>query len=152
MVAFTALYASLVFSAGVSAQAAAGAVAAPASGGSKSPAIAVLEPDAAQVTGTIFFFQPDPNGPVTVTGQLFGLDANAERGIHIHQFGDLTNKCTSTGEHWNPSNTTHGNITNPLTTRHRGDLGNFRTNENGEATLNITDVVGGLSLYGDENI
>lgn len=29
-------------------------------------------------------------------------------GMHIHQFGDTTNGCTSNGVHYNPFNETHG--------------------------------------------
>ncbi|TFL01238.1 superoxide dismutase [Pterulicium gracile] len=143
MIVLTALFVSLLISNGVSAQAAAAAGFVSRSPSSvryipldlgciwTSRAFAVLEPDAAQVTGTIFFTQPNPNGPVTVTGQLFGLDPNAERGIHIHRFGNLTQKCESTGEHWNAANTTHGDISNPFTSRHRGDLGTLKPTRTG---------------------
>jgi Cu-Zn family superoxide dismutase len=46
--------------------------------------------------------------------------------IHIHEYGDLTEGCKSTGSHYNPYNTPHGSI---LYTeeRHVGDLiNNFK--------------------------
>lgn len=44
-------------------------------------------------------------------------------GMHVHQFGDTTNGCMSTGAHFNPGSCAHGA---PLdVTRHVGDLGNI---------------------------
>lgn len=31
-------------------------------------------------------------------------------GFHIHELGDLSNGCNSTGSHYNPLNKNHGNI------------------------------------------
>ena len=51
--------------------------------------------------------------------------------IHIHEYGDLTNGCKSTGEHYNPTNDFHGSYSFPMSPRHAGDLiNNFRLNEN----------------------
>lgn len=43
------------------------------------------------------------SSPVKITGEITGNDANAERGFHIHTFGDLSNGCVSAGPHWNVS-------------------------------------------------
>ncbi|KAG7439116.1 uncharacterized protein BT62DRAFT_1019563 [Guyanagaster necrorhizus] len=40
--------------------------------------------------------------------------------------GNLTDDCTSVGEHYNSFNT-HGGPTNPITKRHVGDLGNIQS-------------------------
>jgi len=110
-------------------------------------AVAVLT-GPSNVTGTVRFFQPDPRGPVTVEGNLKGLDANALRGFHVHQTGDLTNGCLSAGAHHNPFNTNHGGPNDRV--RHAGDLGNIRSDGNGEAIFTITDFH--LSLNGPRSI
>ncbi|KAG8739020.1 hypothetical protein FRC10_006248 [Ceratobasidium sp. 414] len=54
--------------------------------GAPSPAVhavAVLSSLNSNVTGTVYFSQPSPIGPVFITGELKNLDPNAERGFHI---------------------------------------------------------------------
>lgn len=50
----------------------------------------------AGVSGTITFTQSD-DGPTTVVGDIEGLAAG-KHGFHIHEFGDTTNGCMSTGK------------------------------------------------------
>lgn len=45
------------------------------------------------------FEQSSESSPTTVSWDITGHDPNAERGMHIHQFGDNTNGCTSAGPH-----------------------------------------------------
>ncbi len=52
-----------------------------------------------KITGTVTFEQATESSPTTITWDITGNDANAERGMHIHQFGDNTNGCTSAGPH-----------------------------------------------------
>lgn len=52
-----------------------------------------------KVTGTVTFEQASETANTTVTWNITGHDANAERGMHVHQFGDNTNGCTSAGPH-----------------------------------------------------
>jgi Cu/Zn superoxide dismutase len=61
-------------------------------------AVAVVRGDS-KVTGTITFEQESESAPTTVTWDISGHDANAQRGMHIHTFGDNTNGCTSAGPH-----------------------------------------------------
>ena len=60
--------------------------------------VAVLRGDA-KVSGTVTFEQDSESAPTRITYDLTGNDANAERGFHIHTFGDNTNGCTSAGPH-----------------------------------------------------
>ena len=65
--------------------------------------------------------QDDPSGATTVVGDITGL-APGKHGLHVHEFGDTTNGCMSTGPHFNPNKMTHGAPTDAV--RHAGDLGN----------------------------
>ena len=60
--------------------------------------VAVLRGDS-KVTGTVTFEQTSESSPTTITFDISGNDASAERGMHVHQFGDNTNGCTSAGPH-----------------------------------------------------
>lgn len=51
------------------------------------------------VKGVVKFEQADENSPTTVSWDISGNDANAERGMHVHVYGDNTNGCTSAGGH-----------------------------------------------------
>merc|ERR1712225_125739 len=102
-------------------------------------AIAVLKGEG-KVTGKAIFTQESEGSPVTVTGEITGNDPNAQRGFHIHTFGDLSNGCTSAGPHFNPAGKKHGNIADEE--RHAGDLGNVQSDAEGVIKLNITDDLG----------
>jgi len=60
--------------------------------------VAVLRGDA-NVKGVVTFEQSSESSPTTITYDITGNDPNAERGIHVHAFGDNTNGCTSAGPH-----------------------------------------------------
>ncbi|KDR82890.1 hypothetical protein GALMADRAFT_238526 [Galerina marginata CBS 339.88] len=109
-------------------------------------AVVVLRGDSS-VTGTVTFRQRS-KGPVTISGKIQGLSPNALRGFHVHQLGDLSGGCLSAGSHFNPYGKTHGPPT--ASTRHVGDLGNIKTDENGEANFEFTDHL--ISLQGPNSI
>ncbi|XP_071087630.1 uncharacterized protein [Haliotis cracherodii] len=98
----------------------------------KEYATCIVQPDPAapyKVTGTVDFSQMDFCGLygdllIKVTLKGFPIsDPVKEHGMHVHQYGDLSNGCTSTGGHYNPFNMTHGA---PLDEkRHVGDFGNI---------------------------
>ena len=48
-----------------------------------------------------------------------------DHGFHIHDFGDFSDGCMSTGAHFNPLNMTHGDRMDEM--RHLGDMGNVRS-------------------------
>jgi Cu-Zn family superoxide dismutase len=56
--------------------------------------------------GTIEFSDAGAAG-VRIKGTLTGLTPG-QHGFHIHQFGDTTNGCASTGGHYNPKGVNHG--------------------------------------------
>lgn len=55
------------------------------------------------VTGVLQLVQDGPNAPVVISGNLTGLTPG-QHGFHIHEKGDLSNGCLSTGGHFNPFN------------------------------------------------
>merc|ERR1719229_191713 len=60
-----------------------------------------------------------------------GLPPNTNHGLHVHQFADFSDGCTSTKDHWNPENNNHGAATDRF--KHLGDLGNILSDDAGEA-------------------
>lgn len=52
--------------------------------------------------GTATITQQFEGGPVIIEGLIFNLKPNSLFGLHVHERGDLTNACDSTGAHFNP--------------------------------------------------
>jgi len=109
-------------------------------------AVVVLQ--GTSVAGTVTFQQSSPKGSVKVSGDIQGLSSNALHGFHVHQFGDLSDGCVSAGPHFNPFGKTHGAPTS--SSRHVGDLGNIKTDEDGVANFEISDHL--ISLNGPNSI
>ncbi|AQZ15543.1 SOD1 (YJR104C) [Zygosaccharomyces parabailii] len=112
-------------------------------------AVAVLRGDAG-VSGVVNFEQASEKDPVNITYEISGNSPNAQRGFHIHEFGDNTNGCTSAGPHFNPLGKTHG--APEADVRHVGDLGNVATDASGVAkgtkTDNLVKLLGPNSVLG----
>ncbi|KAH7885330.1 superoxide dismutase [Phlebopus sp. FC_14] len=106
-------------------------------------AVVVLKGDS-PVIGSVVFEQSSKDGPVTITGKIENLDPSSKRGFHIHELGDLTGGCMSTGSHFNPYGNTHGAPSDSV--RHVGDLGNILSDEYGTASFSFSDNV--ISLNG----
>ncbi|KAI9280437.1 copper/zinc superoxide dismutase [Sporodiniella umbellata] len=95
------------------------------------------------VTGTIHFSQESYESNTRIHINITGL-IPGEHGIHIHQFGDLSQGCASTGSHYNPFNHTHGGP--EAQTRHVGDFGNIIADATtGLAILNLNSSLVKLS-------
>ncbi|KAK1435118.1 hypothetical protein QVD17_00878 [Tagetes erecta] len=97
-------------------------------------AVAVLK-GTSTVEGVVTLTQQD-DGPTTVNVKITGLTPGPH-GFHLHEFGDTTNGCISTGPHFNPNGLTHGAPEDEV--RHAGDLGNIIANADGVAEATIVD-------------
>ncbi|XP_041045055.1 extracellular superoxide dismutase [Cu-Zn]-like [Carcharodon carcharias] len=103
-----------------------------------------LAADLPAVSGYIVFYQNGPWDQLQAYFQLAGFPQDAEqpnRAIHVHQFGDLSGGCSSTGPHFNPLNVNHPN--------HPGDFNNFQV-RNGMINKHLKNLR--ASLYGMNTI
>ncbi|MBG7630928.1 MAG: superoxide dismutase family protein [Bacteroidetes bacterium] len=89
------------------------------------------------VAGTVVFTKN--NGEVKMVALLSNLE-EGEHAIHLHDKAD----CSSTdgksaGGHWNPTGQPHGKW-GDATGFHKGDIGNFKADANGNGTITfVTD-------------
>lgn len=94
------------------------------------------------ISGNIHFHQCAKNTAVKVTIQLKGFIPNKTHAIHIHEFGDLRQGCSSLGSHFNPDNTTHGSYLYPNNSRHAGDMINNITSDSyGNVFIDYDDLI-----------
>ncbi|MEU4213205.1 superoxide dismutase family protein [Streptomyces sp. NPDC026206] len=111
-------------------------------------AVAVLRGEPG-VSGIATFEQAAEGAPTRIQIEVHGL-APGKHGVHIHEFGDITNGLTSTGAHYNPHGHQHAGPQDAA--RHAGDLGNIEAPSGDVARLDITDkqvqLIGPLSVVG----
>ncbi|XP_037269268.1 superoxide dismutase [Cu-Zn] isoform X1 [Rhipicephalus microplus] len=88
-------------------------------------------------------FHQKPFSFVKLHGNITNLP-HGKHGFHVHEYGDLSKGCASTGAHYNPLRMPHGGPKDRK--RHVGDLGNIEADQNGTALFNMTDRL--LSLNG----
>jgi Cu-Zn family superoxide dismutase len=122
-------------------------------------AIAVF--DTKKIKGTVCFIQKSSSQPVTIQVDLHGLRKNGIHGFHIHEYGDMSDQCTSMCDHFNPTKSNHGGPQSKI--RHVGDLGNLHSDSNGVSKYEFTDplikltgtkfnIIGrGLIIHEDED-
>ncbi len=95
-------------------------------------AVAVFTGD---IHGTVHFTERKDSVEIKI--HLKGFEPNTLHGFHVHEAGDLTDKCMSMCAHFNPYHTRHGG---PLSReRHVGDLGNVHANSKGEVHATFDD-------------
>jgi Cu-Zn family superoxide dismutase len=95
-----------------------------------------LEPKSdSNVKGEVSF--TEENGTVSMNANLSGLTPG-EHAIHIHEKADCSSADgKSTGGHWNPTFAPHGKW-GSTEGYHRGDIGNFTADAEGNATVEFS--------------
>jgi Cu-Zn family superoxide dismutase len=99
-----------------------------------------------RVNGYVKFSEDLTNNMVKIDLHLTGLTPNSLHGFHVHEAGDLSDKCTSMCAHFNPYGNTHG--CPGMSKRHVGDLGNIKTNDKGDSIYTFYDNV--IKLRGNK--
>jgi Cu-Zn family superoxide dismutase len=107
----------------------------------------LLEDNNSGVSGVVHFSQASEDAPTSIEGEIKGLEAGLH-GFHVHEFGDLTQGCTSAGSHYNPFGKTHGGPSDEE--RHVGDLGNVEVDSSGVAKFKMEDKF--IKLLGEYSV
>jgi Cu-Zn family superoxide dismutase len=120
-------------------------------------AIAVF--DNKGIKGSVRF--TEVQGGIQIDIDISGLKKNSKHGFHVHECGDMSDKCESMCAHFNPTGENHGGPKDKH--RHVGDLGNLITDEKGIAKYQTkdsiiklrgtkTNIIGrGLIIHADED-
>jgi Cu-Zn family superoxide dismutase len=128
---------------------------------SKTPIKAIAVFDTKKIKGLVYFTEDLANDTVIIDIQIEGLKKNGLHGFHVHQCGDMSDKCESMCAHFNPFGKKHG--CPGAKERHVGDLGNLKTNAQGIAQYQQIDdmiklrgtkanIIGrGLIIHADED-
>jgi Cu-Zn family superoxide dismutase len=128
---------------------------------SKTPIKAIAVFDTKKIKGTVYFTEDLKNDTVIIDVNIEGLKKNGLHGFHVHQCGDMSDKCESMCAHFNPFGKKHG--CPGAKERHVGDLGNLKTNDQGIAKYQQIDdmiklrgtkanIIGrGLIIHADED-
>ena len=107
-------------------------------------AIAVFNDD--KIKGVVRFTEDLETNQVRLDVGIKGLSPNSLQGFHVHEAGDLTDKCTSMCAHFNPYGKKHG--CPGVKERHVGDLGNLMTDSKGCAKYIMMDNF--IELHGSK--
>ncbi|KAL5287899.1 hypothetical protein ACFFRR_008627 [Megaselia abdita] len=110
-------------------------------------AVAYVEGSGGKVKGNITFTQAACGQNVLIRVYVTGLSKGLH-GFHVHEKGDLTNGCASTGGHFNPDKVNHGAPADNV--RHVGDLGNIKANDDGIVDTTFHDAI--INLSGEFSI
>lgn len=120
-------------------------------------AIAVFQ--GKKIKGTVRFSEQDKG--VAIDVDIVGLKKSSLHGFHVHEYGDMSDECNSMCSHFNPYGETHG--APGAKHRHVGDLGNLKTDEQGNAKYRFyddmiklrgtaTNIIGrGMIIHEDED-
>lgn len=97
--------------------------------------VALNAKSGSNVTGNAVFRQE--NGKVNMVAIMSGLEPGLHA-IHLHETADCSSDDgKSTGGHWNPTGQPHGKW-GDATGYHKGDIGNFNADANGNGTISFT--------------
>lgn len=97
--------------------------------------VAMESKSGSELSGNAVF--SEENGEVTFTAVIDGL-AEGMHAIHLHESADCSAEDgSSAGGHWNPTFEKHGKWGDPEG-YHRGDIGNFKVDANGNGTITMT--------------
>jgi Cu-Zn family superoxide dismutase len=127
----------------------------------KQPIYAIAVFNDEKIKGIVRFTEDIETNQVRIDVNIIGLKQNSLHGFHIHEAGDLSDKCSSMCSHFNPYEKTHG--CPGMKKRHVGDLGNLKTNSKGQSNYTFYDdciklrgvkanIIGrGLIIHADED-
>ena len=91
--------------------------------------------NSSETNGFVVFIEEDSK--VIMEATINNLEPG-EHAIHIHEKSDCSsNDGKSAGGHWNPTLENHGKW-GDSSGFHRGDIGNFNVDENGNGTISFT--------------
>jgi len=107
------------------------------------------------VSGEVIFFQ-FPGIPLYAYANLTGLPILTAASsaidyvhpLHVHQYGDISGGCNSTGPHYNPKGVTHGAPYDIV--RHPGSFGNLWQSPDGRINETLHDDQ--ATMFGAESI
>jgi Cu-Zn family superoxide dismutase len=107
--------------------------------------------DRDNIRGDVKFHQCNNKTPTHISINLSGFKPNQTHAMHIHEYCDLTQGCTSAGGHYNPFNKKHGNWKIHGKNRHVGDLiNNIKSDAKGNVIISFIDDL--VSLHDTSNI
>jgi Cu-Zn family superoxide dismutase len=87
--------------------------------------------DSGKIKGVVIFTQKEDH--VRIKIDIKGLSKSHLHGFHIHETGDLREGCKSCCAHYNPHNQEHAGLENG----HSGDLGNIKTDGEGNCAMSL---------------
>lgn len=97
--------------------------------------VSIESKSGSNVSGNAVF--TEENGEVTMTAVIDGLPEGMHA-IHLHENADCSAEDgSSAGGHWNPTREQHGKW-GDAAGYHRGDIGNFKVDGNGNGTITMT--------------